>query len=122
MTDPGRRPQALIDLQGRVAIVTGAGSRGPGIGIGRAIAIQLARAEAKVLVVDADEESAALTVRLIEDDGHQAESVVADVSKDDGCRSIVDKAVATWGSAQRLRESTTFVDPEDRRSQSRSHG
>jgi NAD(P)-dependent dehydrogenase (short-subunit alcohol dehydrogenase family) len=97
MTDPGRRPQALIDLEGRVAIVTGAGSRGPGIGNGRAVAIQLARAGAKVLVVDADDDSAALTVKMIKDEGHQAESFVADVSMDDGCRSIVDKAVATWG-------------------------
>jgi NAD(P)-dependent dehydrogenase (short-subunit alcohol dehydrogenase family) len=43
-----------VQFQGKVAIVTGAGSRGPGIGNGKAAAILFAREGARVLCVDAD--------------------------------------------------------------------
>src|SRR5262245_11118483 len=52
----GRRPQegsmAGSRLAGKVAIVTGAGSRAEGIGNGRASAVLFAREGAKVLLVD----------------------------------------------------------------------
>ena len=40
-------------LEGKVAIVTGAGSSGPGIGNGKATSITFAKEGAKVLLVDA---------------------------------------------------------------------
>ena len=43
-----RRPR----LQGKVAIVTGAGSSGPGTGTGKAISVLFAREGARVLLVD----------------------------------------------------------------------
>jgi NAD(P)-dependent dehydrogenase (short-subunit alcohol dehydrogenase family) len=45
-------------LQGKVAIVTGAGSRGPGLDNGKAAAILFAREGARVLCVDATLERA----------------------------------------------------------------
>ena len=39
-------------LAGKVAIVTGAASRGPGVGTGKATAILFARERAKVLLVN----------------------------------------------------------------------
>ena len=39
-------------LAGKVAIVTGAASRGPGVGIGKATAILVAREGAEVLLVN----------------------------------------------------------------------
>jgi NAD(P)-dependent dehydrogenase (short-subunit alcohol dehydrogenase family) len=39
-------------LTGKVAIVTGAGSRGPGIGNGKATAMLFAREGARVVLVD----------------------------------------------------------------------
>ena len=39
-------------LEGKVAIVTGAGSRGPGVGNGKATSVLFAREGAKVLLVD----------------------------------------------------------------------
>ena len=39
-------------LEGKVAIVTGAGSSGPGVGTGKAIAILFAREGCSVLLVD----------------------------------------------------------------------
>ena len=53
-------------LKDKVAIVTGAGSRGPGLGNGKATAILFAREGAKVLCVDAAVERARETVDLIQ--------------------------------------------------------
>ena len=39
-------------LDGKVAIITGAGSSGPGVGNGKAAALLFAREGAKVLLVD----------------------------------------------------------------------
>ena len=45
-------------LEGKVAIVTGAGSSGDGVGNGKAAAILFAREGAKVLLVDFQEDRA----------------------------------------------------------------
>ena len=46
-------PERSPRLEGKVAIVTGAGSSGPGVGNGKAAAVLFAREGAKVLLVDA---------------------------------------------------------------------
>ncbi|HEX7848685.1 MAG TPA: SDR family NAD(P)-dependent oxidoreductase, partial [Sphingomonas sp.] len=51
-------------LNGRVAVITGAGS-----GMGRSMAIRLAEDEAAIAVWDINGEGAAETVRLIEAEG-----------------------------------------------------
>ena len=53
-------------LKGKVAIVTGAGSRAEGIGNGRATAVVLARHGARVMLVDMVAQWAEETKRLIE--------------------------------------------------------
>lgn len=53
-------------LEGKVAVITGAGSVGPGWGNGRAAAVLFAREGAKVFAVDLDPDALAETVRLIE--------------------------------------------------------
>lgn len=84
-------------LEGRVAIVTGGGSRDPGIGNGRAAAILLAAAGARVLVVDRDGEAAELTVEMIHAHRGEAAAFEADVTTDDGCAAMVSAAVGRWG-------------------------
>ena len=57
------------DLRGKVAIVTGAGSRADGIGNGRAASILLAEAGAKLVLLDENEAWAARTRQMIEAEG-----------------------------------------------------
>jgi NAD(P)-dependent dehydrogenase (short-subunit alcohol dehydrogenase family) len=84
-------------LAGKVAIVTGAGSRADGIGNGRAAAILFAREGAKVLLVDQTKELADATLKMIEKEGGTAAVCVADVTDGDQCRRMVEDAAARWG-------------------------
>ena len=56
-------------LAGKVAIVTGAGSRNEGIGNGRAAAILFAREGARVLLVDVERNAAEATLATITSEG-----------------------------------------------------
>ena len=60
----------MLDLTGKVAIVTGAGSVGPGWGNGRATAALLARQGAKVFLVDVNAAAAEETHATIEGEGN----------------------------------------------------
>jgi NAD(P)-dependent dehydrogenase (short-subunit alcohol dehydrogenase family) len=84
-------------LQGKVAIVAGAGSRGPGLGNGKAAAILFAREGARVLCVDARKERAEETVGLIRGERGEAEAFAADVTRAADCRAMVEAAVTRWG-------------------------
>jgi NAD(P)-dependent dehydrogenase (short-subunit alcohol dehydrogenase family) len=84
-------------LAGKVAIVTGAGSRGEGIGNGRAAAVLFAREGAKVLLVDQDKDAAEATLAMIAAEGGTAAVFAADVTRSDQCRAMVDEAVRRWG-------------------------
>lgn len=84
-------------LEGRVAIVTGAGALDDGIGNGRAAAILLARAGARVMVVDRDADAAERTVAMIAEEGGTARPAVGDVTQDDDCRRLVATVIDTWG-------------------------
>ena len=85
-------------VEGKVAIVTGAGSTpGPGIGTGKASAVVLAREGASVLLVDMFPERAEETRRMIVDEGGKAEVFAADVTKADQAKAMVDAAVAAFG-------------------------
>jgi 3-oxoacyl-[acyl-carrier protein] reductase len=67
--------ESLDRLDGRAAIVTGAGR-----GIGEAIAIELAARGARVLLADIDGEAAELAAAAIRDSGGAAESAALDVA------------------------------------------
>ena len=84
-------------LNDKVAIVTGAGSRGPGIGNGKAAAVLFAREGAKVLCVDADLSRAEETVRQIAKEQGTAQAFAADVTRAADCRAMVGEAVSCWG-------------------------
>jgi NAD(P)-dependent dehydrogenase (short-subunit alcohol dehydrogenase family) len=92
-------------LSGKVAIVTGAGSRGPGIGNGRATAILFAREGARVVLVDRVAEWAEQTLGMIADDHGEAFVLEADVTTDAGCRHIVDETVKRYGRVDILQNN-----------------
>jgi NAD(P)-dependent dehydrogenase (short-subunit alcohol dehydrogenase family) len=83
-------------LRGKVAIVTGAGSRGPGLGNGKAAAILFAREGACVLCVDQALPRAEETVALIRAEGGEAAALAADVTRAEDCRAMVEAAVARF--------------------------
>jgi NAD(P)-dependent dehydrogenase (short-subunit alcohol dehydrogenase family) len=84
-------------LAGKVAIVTGGGSRGPGIGNGRATAILFAREGARVVLVDRVAKWAEQTLGMIADEHGEASVVEADVTRADDCRRVVDETVKRYG-------------------------
>jgi NAD(P)-dependent dehydrogenase (short-subunit alcohol dehydrogenase family) len=84
-------------LSGKVAIVTGAGSRADGIGNGRAAAILLARHGAKVALVDAVRDWAEATARMIEVEQGDCLVLEADVTDSAACARVVAQSVARWG-------------------------
>jgi NAD(P)-dependent dehydrogenase (short-subunit alcohol dehydrogenase family) len=84
-------------LKDKVAIVTGAGSRGPGLGNGKATAILFAREGARVLCVDAEPPRAEETAKIIAGEGNVAHAFIADVSRSADCKAMVQEAVSRWG-------------------------
>jgi NAD(P)-dependent dehydrogenase (short-subunit alcohol dehydrogenase family) len=84
-------------LKDKVAIVAGAGSRGPGTGNGKAAAILFAREGAKVLCVDAQLARAQETLEEIEREGGTARAFAADVTRAPDCGAMVEQAVKAWG-------------------------
>ena len=90
-------------VEGKVAIVTGAGSTpGPGIGTGKASAVVLAREGASVLLVDLYPERAEETRQMIAEEGGKAEVFAADVTKASGCEAMVKAAVDAFGTVNIL--------------------
>ena len=85
-------------LEGKAAIVVGAGQTpGETIGNGRATAILFAREGAKVLLVDRDLDSAEETKSMINEEGGEAETFQADVSKEAACEKLVAAALDAFG-------------------------
>jgi NAD(P)-dependent dehydrogenase (short-subunit alcohol dehydrogenase family) len=81
----------LINLKGRVAIVTGAGG-----GLGRAHALLLARRGAKVVVNDMSAAAAAVAQEIAEAGG-EAFAAVGSVTDVDQVKAMVDRALMLWG-------------------------
>jgi NAD(P)-dependent dehydrogenase (short-subunit alcohol dehydrogenase family) len=102
-----------VRLQRKVAIVTGAGSRGPGLGNGKAVAILFAREGARVLCVDQALPRAEETVALIRAEGGEAAALAADVTRADDCRAMVEAAVARWGGLDVLHNNVGIESRKD---------
>jgi NAD(P)-dependent dehydrogenase (short-subunit alcohol dehydrogenase family) len=81
-----------MELEGRVALVTGAGS-----GIGAAAAVRMARAGARVALVGRTGKELEQVARKIRDAGGEARVAVADISVADEIRRATDETAAAWG-------------------------
>ena len=84
-------------LAGKVAIVTGAGSRAAGLGNGKAAAILFAREGARVLCADQVAGRAEETVADISGEGGTASVFECDVSRRDDCQRLAAAAVGRYG-------------------------
>lgn len=85
-------------LEGRVALVFGAGSIGPGWGNGKAAAVQYAREGARVVSVDINRDAADETREIIVSEGGRAISLACDVTKRDQILEVVRAADAEFGA------------------------
>jgi NAD(P)-dependent dehydrogenase (short-subunit alcohol dehydrogenase family) len=81
-----------MELQGQVAIVTGAGR-----GIGRATALELARMGADVVVAELDTGGADKTAALVQDAGRHAAVIPTDVTKRAELAAMVERTLAAFG-------------------------
>jgi NAD(P)-dependent dehydrogenase (short-subunit alcohol dehydrogenase family) len=86
-------------VEGKVALVTGAGSTpGPGIGTGKATAVVLAREGASVLLVDMHRDRAEATLEMIKAEGGRAKVFAGDATQATDCEAMVRAAVDAFGS------------------------
>src|SRR5207249_1089692 len=84
-------------LEGKVAIVTGAGSVGPGWGNGRATAVRFAEEGAKVFAVDRDAERLRETVEGVKKAGGTIATHLCDVTRAADVAAMVDACVKVFG-------------------------
>jgi NAD(P)-dependent dehydrogenase (short-subunit alcohol dehydrogenase family) len=91
-------------LTGRKAIITGGDS-----GIGRAVAIAFAREGADVLISYLNEdEDAQETAKYVEEAGKKAVLVPGDISDEQHCKQIVDRAVQEFGQVDILVNNAAY--------------
>ena len=110
-----------LRLEGKVAIVTGAGSRGEGVGNGKATATLFAREGASVLLADMEIARANETLQGIEAEGGIASTIKVDVTNDDDCLQLVETVIERYGRLDILdnnvgnsfRKSVTEIDPDE---------
>ena len=96
-------------LDGKTALVTGGDS-----GIGRTVAVLFAREGADVAVVYLDEDDdAAETKRLVEEEGRRCLTIAADVQDEGACRDAVERTVQELGGLNVLVNNAAWQQPRD---------
>lgn len=93
-----------MKLDGRIALVTGAGS-----GLGREVALTFAREGAKVAVNDLRREAADETVEQIRSIGAEGLTLVADVSDSVEVRAMFDDLISHWETLDLLVNNAGMV-------------
>ena len=93
-------------LDGKVAIVTGAGqTAGETIGNGRATAILFSREGAKVMLLDREISSAEETLKLITDEGGQCVAFEGDVTSESDCEAMAKQCHQSYGQIDILQNN-----------------
>ena len=97
-------------LEGKTALVVGAGSVGPGWGNGKATSVLFAREGAEVFCVDINQAAAEETAGIIRDEGGKAEAYAADVSKAGPVEAMVAAAHQALGRIDILHNNVGIVE------------
>jgi NAD(P)-dependent dehydrogenase (short-subunit alcohol dehydrogenase family) len=97
----------MIELSGRVALVTGAGPN-----IGRAIAVTLAKAGAYVFCNDIDPGAAEAAAKAVKDAGGRGEALPFDITNPDAVTAAVDDACARQGLINALVNNAAITIPK----------
>ena len=97
-------------LEGKVAIVTGAGASGPGMGNGKACAIYYAREGAKVFALDISAKALAETEALIKREGNTAIGALCDVTDTNAISGVVEACLAAFGRIDVLHNNVGLLD------------
>ena len=88
----------MLDLSGKVALVTGAGSIGEGWGNGKATAVLMARQGAKVFGVDINPAALADTTAIMDQEGHTAWAArTCNMTASEDVKAAVDDCLARFG-------------------------
>jgi NAD(P)-dependent dehydrogenase (short-subunit alcohol dehydrogenase family) len=88
----------MLDLSGKVAVVTGAGSVGEGWGNGKATAVLMARQGAKVFGIDINSAALASTTALMQREGHEGWAArVCDMTDSEEVKAAFDDCLARFG-------------------------
>lgn len=84
-------------LEGKAAIVAGAGSVGPGWGNGRATAVRFAAEGARVLAVDRDADRLAETIARVKDAGGEIRAHLCDLTDGAAVAAMARACTDLWG-------------------------
>jgi NAD(P)-dependent dehydrogenase (short-subunit alcohol dehydrogenase family) len=84
-------------LEGKIALVNGAGSSGPGWGNGKCTAVQFAREGARLVLVDINRTAAEETAHLVAQEGGQSLVVEADVVCENDMKRVVETCLKQFG-------------------------
>lgn len=85
------RAVQLLSLEGKVAVVTGAGS-----GIGRGICLRLAEMGSRVALLDINQTAATQAATAIAEEGGEAVALKCDVRRASDCRQAIEMVVKRW--------------------------
>lgn len=97
-------------LEGKTALVVGAGSVGPGWGNGKATSVLFAREGAQIFCVDINQAAAEETAGIIRGEGGKAEAYSADVSKAEPVEAMVAAAYQALGRIDILHNNVGIVE------------
>ena len=103
----------MFRLDGKIALVTGCGTLGEGWGNGKAIAVALARQGASIFGSDLNLEAAQETKRIINEEGGSAHVMVADATKAEDVKKLVDACMAQYGRIDILVNNVGRSEPGD---------
>jgi NAD(P)-dependent dehydrogenase (short-subunit alcohol dehydrogenase family) len=98
-------------LQGKVAVIMGAGSVAPGIGNGRAAAILFAREGAKVFAVDVNAAALEDTRQAVAAEGNDIQCFVGDVSDPESVQAVTRACVQRFGTINVLMNNVGIMTP-----------